>query len=301
MTPADAAGIMALCYTALLTLCAGCLMKLYREAQPFEGACNGTGLARSRPSGPGVVHSGGLSGLSHRSQKLCSVGAKCSGCSSPTGAGASGSDRRGSQPENWRSRCPLRRLCAVPLSFFFFLILAGLRRASHGGQAVGYFAADTRPDTFDALFVRDFSFAALLEVCVPVSSMSVCVHGATAPYFGSLLGHFISEKYTKLACLISAFYFVREVSDLSLLPVLTDLQRRDTQGVTTGFKPNLPVRGLWCVGSDCTPRRSSCTPSIRAVSVTKHSNKTDTIRERRCSHLPRVSFMAISWRTRAPF
>ena len=41
---------MALYCTAQLTPCVGCRLKLRQEAQPFERACNVSGLARSRPN-----------------------------------------------------------------------------------------------------------------------------------------------------------------------------------------------------------------------------------------------------------
>ena len=67
---------------------------------------------------------------------------------------------------------------------------------------------------FDASFVLDFSFVALLEVCVLVSSLSVCAR-SDGTVLRKFVEHFVSEKYTKLACLFSASYFVREVSGLS--------------------------------------------------------------------------------------
>ena len=127
-------------------------------------------------------------------------------------------------------------MCCPFSSFFYFLFWPGLRRASDGGQAVGYFAADARLDPIDALFVRDFFLVGLVEVCVLVFSTSVCTwsDGADLLFCGAV------RFWEKSACFISVFCFVSE----SLL--------------------------VWTDFHHCTPGRSSYTPSIRAVTFIKH-------------------------------
>ena len=86
---------------------------------------------------------------------------------SQDGAGASGSGKWGGQPENWLSGIPN----AVRVQSFFISLYFSF-------FGLGY---DTRPQTFDALFVRDFSSVCLRCACS--LSRRLCVRGATAPFF----------------------------------------------------------------------------------------------------------------------